>query len=183
MSPLVRSLWLSIEKDANVKRILSAISVTALSALLGLTAVLPANAMPIASMSAVRNEATAQTADVTQIQYHHRGPVHRPAYGRPGYHHPGYGRPGYHGRPAYRHGYYRGYHGYNYYRPGYRQYNGYWYPLAAFGAGAIIGGAIATQPARGVSHVQWCANRYRSYRASDNTYQPNSGPRVQCVVR
>ncbi|WEZ85389.1 BA14K family protein (plasmid) [Rhizobium sp. 32-5/1] len=26
----------------------------------------------------------------------------------------------------------------------------------------------------------WCANRYRSYRASDNTYQPYSGGRRQC---
>ncbi|MBS9720858.1 BA14K family protein [Tianweitania sp. BSSL-BM11] len=30
------------------------------------------------------------------------------------------------------------------------------------------------------SHVNWCYNRYRSYRASDNTYQPYHGPRRQC---
>lgn len=29
-------------------------------------------------------------------------------------------------------------------------------------------------------HVNWCYNRYRSYRASDNTFQPNYGPRRQC---
>ena len=65
--------------------------------------------------------------------------------------------------------------------PGYRQYNGAWFPLGAFAAGAIIGGAVAQPPMRyGGSHVEWCANRYRSYRAYDNTYQPNNGPRRQC---
>jgi hypothetical protein len=172
------------KKDADVKKILSAISITALSVLLGLTSVLPANAGPIENISPIRNEAASQAAVVTEVQYRRPGPVHRPVYGHPGYRHPGYGNPGYHRPPVYQHGYYRGYHGYNYARPGYRRYSdGYWYPLAAFGAGVIVGGAIATQPVRGSSHAQWCANRYRSYRASDNTYQPNSGPRVQCVMR
>lgn len=89
-------------------------------------------------------------------------------------------RDGYYRRDGY--SYYRGHRGYRYYRPGYREYNGYWYPLAAFTAGAIIGGAIAQPPVRyGGSHVEWCANRYRSYRAYDNTYQPYGGPRQQCV--
>ncbi|MCX5568322.1 BA14K family protein [Kaistia sp. K-TC2] len=114
-------------------------------------------------------------------------PGYRP--GHPGYRpgHPGYrpGHPGY--RPGYRPGYWNGYHGYNYYRPGYRYYNGWWYPLAAFGVGAAVGSAV-TQPSYNYSsggyssaHYEWCANRYRSYRASDNTFQPNSGPRRQCV--
>lgn len=30
------------------------------------------------------------------------------------------------------------------------------------------------------AHVQWCYDRYRSYRASDNTFQPYNGPRQQC---
>ena len=56
----------------------------------------------------------------------------------------------------------------------------------AFIAGAIIGGAIAAQPAPrapsgsyhyGPAHVEWCMGRYRSYRASDNTFQPYSGRR------
>ena len=29
-------------------------------------------------------------------------------------------------------------------------------------------------------HVRWCYNRYRSYRAWDNTFQPYHGPRRQC---
>jgi hypothetical protein len=30
------------------------------------------------------------------------------------------------------------------------------------------------------AHVRWCHNRYRSYRAWDNTFQPYNGPRRQC---
>lgn len=32
----------------------------------------------------------------------------------------------------------------------------------------------------GSAHVAWCYNRYRSYRAWDNTFQPYHGPRRQC---
>jgi hypothetical protein len=77
--------------------------------------------------------------------------------------------------------YYNGHRGYYERRRGYRQYNGMWFPLGAFAAGAIIGGAVADRPVRyGGSHVEWCANRYRSYRSYDNTFQPNYGPRRQC---
>jgi len=30
------------------------------------------------------------------------------------------------------------------------------------------------------AHINWCENRYRSYRAWDNTFQPYRGPRQQC---
>jgi len=30
------------------------------------------------------------------------------------------------------------------------------------------------------NHISWCSNRYRSYRTSDNTYQPLAGPRTGC---
>ncbi len=41
-----------------------------------------------------------------------------------------------------------------------------------------------TAPAYGMTRQQWCANRYRSYRITDNTYQPLSGgPRRTCVPR
>lgn len=43
-------------------------------------------------------------------------------------------------------GWHNGHRGYRSHRPGYRNHNGWWFPLAAFGAGAIIGGAIASQP-------------------------------------
>lgn len=112
---------------------------------------------------------------------------HRPGP-RPGWngHRPG-PRPGWNGNHRPRPGYWNGHRGYNHYRHGYRRHNdGWWYPLAAFGAGAIIGGAITNQPAPqpvyrySNNHVQWCYNRYKSYRASDNTFQPYNGPRRQC---
>ena len=55
--------------------------------------------------------------------------------------------------------------------------------IGGLAAGAIIGGIIASQPrvrSTGNSHVDYCYNRYQSYRASDNTYQPTNGPRRQC---
>jgi|SRR5215217_6950635 len=57
--------------------------------------------------------------------------------------------------------------------------------IGGLAAGAILGGVLNAQPRRyynnGNSHAQWCYNRYRSYRASDNTYQPYNGGRRQCV--
>jgi hypothetical protein len=133
-------------------------------------------AMPLPAAPAV-----AATSDVTNVQYY------RHWRGGPGYYGP---RPGYYGRP----GYYSGYRGYRYHRPGYRFHEGYWYPLAAFGAGAIIGGAVAApryvEPAPApvyratnvsARHQQWCATRYRSYDPYSNTFQPYNGPRRTCV--
>jgi hypothetical protein len=76
--------------------------------------------------------------------------------------------------------YYNGYRGYRDHRRGYREYNGFWFPAAAFIAGALITSAINDAPQSGNSHVQWCYDHYRSYRAYDNTYQPYNGPRRQC---
>jgi len=83
--------------------------------------------------------------------------------------------------------FYNGHRGYRQARPGWRRYNGWWFPPSAFIAGAIVGGAIASQPApvyraprAGSAHVRWCYDRYRSYRAYDNTFQPYDGPRQQC---
>ncbi|MBX4966010.1 BA14K family protein [Rhizobium binae] len=57
--------------------------------------------------------------------------------------------------------------------------------IGGLAAGALIGGIIASQPraysSSGYSsHAEYCYARYRSYRAYDNTYQPNYGPRRQC---
>ncbi|MHB2266236.1 BA14K family protein [Aliihoeflea sp. PC F10.4] len=86
--------------------------------------------------------------------------------------------------------YYNGHRGYRDRRAGYRQHNGYWFPAAAFIAGAIVGGAVSqpappqrviVRPGRlSQAHVDWCYGQYRSYRASDNTFQPYNGPRRAC---
>ncbi|MER9645354.1 BA14K family protein [Mesorhizobium sp. M0239] len=76
-----------------------------------------------------------------------------------------------------------GHRGYREHRRGYRRHGDYWFPLAAFATGAVISGAIINSQSRvhrGDSHITWCYDRYRSYRASDNTFQPNYGPRQQC---
>lgn len=62
--------------------------------------------------------------------------------------------------------------------------------IGGLALGAIIGGAIASQPryapaprryySNASGHTQWCYNRYRSYRAYDNTFQPYNGPRQLC---
>ncbi len=85
--------------------------------------------------------------------------------------------------------FYNGHRGYRQHRRGYRQHNGFWFPAAAFVAGAIAGGALSqpapqrviVQPGRlSQAHVDWCYSQYRSYRASDNTFQPYNGPRRAC---
>ena len=57
-------------------------------------------------------------------------------------------KPGHYGGPPHSRGY-NGYEGYRYRRHS----DGLWYPLAAFGAGAVIGGAIATPPRRVYSNA------------------------------
>jgi hypothetical protein len=83
--------------------------------------------------------------------------------------------------------YYNGYRGYRDRRAGYVYRDGWWYPAAAFALGAIVGGAVANDGPRyapraggGSAHVSWCYDRYKSYRASDNSFQPYNGPRQQC---
>ncbi|MDI7861469.1 BA14K family protein [Rhizobiaceae bacterium n13] len=165
-----------------------------LSAFVAVSGVAPAQAIEVPRVPAqvVSEAASGGISSVTEVQYRRGGPRY---YGRPGYYRGGpryYGRSGYYrGGPRYygRPGYYGGYRGYNYYRPGYRYYDGYWFPLAAFATGAIIGGALASPPPPVVeypgrmssAHVQWCFDRYRSYRQYDNTFQPYNGPRRVCI--
>lgn len=81
--------------------------------------------------------------------------------------------------------YYRGFLGSRVYRDGYfRNRDGYWYPRSAYTTGELLGDVTVGPgaPVYGMTAEQWCANRYRSYRLSDNTYLPRTGgPRVQCV--
>ncbi|WP_274626837.1 BA14K family protein [Arvimicrobium flavum] len=137
----------------------------------GSTAV-PLSAAPLSAVGAVR-DAVNTGSDVTQIQHRERRDYRE--------------RRHYQERRQYRerHGWHNGHRGYRHKRPGYRYYNGYWFPGAAFIAGAIVGGALNNDRPGvvrgGSAHVRWCYDRWRSYRASDNTYQPYNGPRRQCL--
>ncbi|MFY8196456.1 MAG: BA14K family protein [Novosphingobium sp.] len=75
--------------------------------------------------------------------------------------------------------YYNGHRGYENRRSGYRFYNGFWFPQSAFSFGITIN----PRSSRSMSsdHVAWCEDRYRSYRASDNTFQPYNGGRQECI--
>lgn len=126
--------------------------------------VAPASAVPVSALLAPQ-----VSNDVVEVQ-HRRDRRHSNRFERRG-----------------GHTYYRGHRGSRHARPGYRRHGDYWFPPAAFALGAIVGGAIASQPAPrervrdyGSAHVDWCYGQYRSYRASDNTFQPYNGPRRQC---
>lgn len=140
-----------------MRKLLSGVIATTLAASFAIASAMPLNAAPVyVPKSAPAAEGVG--ANVEQVQYRWRRGV--PYYGR-----------------------YRGVRGP---RAGYRYYNGWWFPAGAFVAGAVIGSALAEPPVRyrprygGDAHVEWCYNRYRSYRAYDNTYQPYEGPRRQC---
>lgn len=83
---------------------------------------------------------------------------------------------------------YNGHRGSHKPRPGWRQFRGWWFPPAAFViAGGPAGPDMGPGPDRPAprhalppQHYRWCGNHYRSYRASDNTFQPYNGPRRQC---
>jgi len=64
----------------------------------------------------------------------------------------------------------------------YRRHDNSGVIIGGLAAGALLGGIIASQPRTSgySSHAEYCYSRYRSYRAYDNTYQPNYGPRRQC---
>lgn len=162
--------------------LMKTVSIFGVAAAMLATSVAPSAAMPIAPAVPAVKVAPANNADVVQVQY---------------WRDRGYGP---------RRGWYGGHRGYRDWRPRHRYHDGYWYPLAAFGAGAIIGGALAAptyepapryyEPApRYVSppprryaapadinpqHTDWCLARYRSYDVYSNTFQPNYGPRKQC---
>ncbi|MGB3874436.1 MAG: BA14K family protein [Shinella zoogloeoides] len=169
--------------------------VVAISALFAATPVVPAGAMPL---PVVKVQPADDGASVVQRvadrrywrKWRNSGGQNWNRHDRSGYG-PRHDRSGYgprHNRydrgRYYRHGprYYR--HGprYGYYR--HRHHSDAWVPFAMMGMGAMIGSAVANDRGYyrgGSSHVRWCANRYRSYRAYDNTFQPYHGPRRQCI--
>jgi BA14K-like protein len=127
----------------------------------------PAPATPAEILSRV--EAGGGTAAYAQYRRYYGGPRHG-YYGRPY----GYGR-GYYGRP---YGYYYGHNSGNAAAAG----------VAGLAAGALIGGAIASQqaqaaPAYGVADpnaVAYCSRRYRSYDPATGTFLGNDGLRHPC---
>ncbi len=144
--------------------------IAALSAVTVMTSVIPASAVPMTVMKPTISD----QKDVETVQYRRE---HR-NFRRD---HRDFRRHDRHDRR----GWYGGHRGYREYRHGYRRHSdGWWYPLAAFGAGAVIGGAISNSrpSASGVNprHYQWCSARYRTYRAYDNTYVPRVGVRATC---
>jgi hypothetical protein len=84
--------------------------------------------------------------------------------------------------------YYNGHRGYRDRRDGYREHNGFWFPAAAFLAGALLGGAVISNQNQAVAapppgsnpHVDWCMSQYRTYNPYDNSFQPYTGPRRAC---
>lgn len=149
-----------------MKKLSARLGATAIAVLMSFGGISPTLALP---MSTTAPAATSAGDVVTvQMRHHRRDRRHGRRQG-------GFERRG----DSY---YYHGHRGYRHRRAGYRQHNGYWFPPAAFVAGAIIGGALSGGAApRGNAHVQWCANHYRSYRASDDTFQPYNGPRQRCA--
>jgi hypothetical protein len=114
-------------------------------------------------------------------------PATRPGANRPG-NRPGANRPdnrpGVSRPPANRPGWHNGYRGSRHSRPGYRRSSdGWWFPMAAFGAGLVVGGAMnqPTSPSLSNRHIHWCYDRWQTYRSFDNTFVPRVGVRAQCV--
>ena len=151
-----------------MNKIISGIMAGALSASIAASAALPANAMQIFVPQAPAATNDVQTVEARNgdrwIRRHGDRHMHRHVMHDDGM-------------------YWNGHRGYREYHRGYRRHGDLWFPLAAFAAGAVIGSAIVNDQNRvyeGNAHVQWCYDHYRSYRASDNTFQPYNGPRRQC---
>lgn len=161
-----------------MKKFLSGLCATTLAASFALASVMPVNAAPI-----FVPKAPVAQSDVVQVQerrlrrnrnvrqnrreFRREARQDRRQFRRDG-----------------RNAYWGRHRGYRNYRRGYREHNGFWFPAAAFITGAIVGGALNNSPnvvyRGGSAHVQWCYDRWRSYRDYDNTYQPNYGGRKLC---
>jgi hypothetical protein len=167
-----------------MNRLTSSILAATMALSVGISGMIPANAAPVAAPriaadNGVIDVQMSRSAQEFGNQRYYRGD--RRWRGDRGWRYGGV-RPG----TYYRDGWHNGYRGYRHRRHGYRYHNGFWFPAGAFIAGAVIGSAINNPPRRyyrsggGSAHVEWCYDRYRSYRAYDNTFQPYNGPRQQC---
>jgi hypothetical protein len=149
-----------------MRKIFTALCASALSATFAITSIAPVAAAPVFTP-----RAPAMSSDIIPVEWN-GGHRRTPREWR------------YHGR---RHGHWRGHRGWRGDYRHHRRHRG-WHNGAGLATGlitgAIIGGALSNgrtvYRGGGNSHVQWCYDRYRSYRASDNTFQPYNGPRQQC---
>src|SRR5690348_14691656 len=134
-------------------KMLKLFSVATLTAVISVTSLAPASALPLPAVS------PPQVSNVESVQFRDREWRPRREWND---------RRSYRNRDRDRRGWHNGHRGHREYRSGYRRHSdGWWYPLAAFGAGAVIGGALANPPRAGAGasrHVQWCSSRYRTYR-------------------
>ena len=105
----------------------------------------------------------------------------------------GYHGGGHYNRPAYRPNYYKprynswnnwnGYHGprCRSWSNSCRFYYGGWYYNSPWWTVPVIGaGAVALANGAGSRHKAWCAGRYKTYNARNNTYVSSSGKLKQC---
>ena len=84
------------------------------------------------------------------------------------------------GYPIYRPRYYYPRYGYRrYYRP--RVYRRYVRPRRVYRRSIRRG--VVRRRGFSAAHYGYCSTKYRSYRVSDNTFQPYRGPRRQCRSR
>jgi hypothetical protein len=171
--PFFKSIPISRHMLSKRGEEMNKIAVILLAALTGFSGVIPAQAMPINRPAITAGE----TTDVQQVQdryYLRRNQGWNNGWNNNGAYHQRDGRGGWYRNDGGR-----------YNDRGWRRNdrrNNAGAIIGGFAAGAIIGGALAAQPRQysGNSNTQWCYNRYRSYRAYDNTFQPNHGPRRQC---
>lgn len=90
-----------------------------------------------------------------------------------------------------RHGYLNGHKGYRYARPHYIKYvDGWYYPEEAYNSKPNVASAtsevqttVTTHEKLPRAHIAYCVSHFRSYRMSDNSFQPFSGQRQQCYSR
>lgn len=157
-------------------KLISTLCATALTAAMAFTSFAPAQAAPI-----VVPAAPAASSDVAQVDgsrwdrrvngnYYQQRRLYRD---RSGWNHNrhGWNRD----RNWRRHG-------------GYRDRNLGGAVIGGLITGAIVGGVLNNSGPvyrdrvyrGGNAHVQWCFDRYRTYRAADNTYVPRVGQRAYC---
>ncbi|SES39124.1 BA14K family protein [Rhizobium sp. NFR03] len=135
------------------------LAIILISLVTALTSFVPAQAFPVRPVTSSASSTGAGSTDAQQVQYREERRIIRRHNQRNGHRYSGrYDR-----RDRY-----------SDHRRYDRRHRNNGAIIGGLAAGAIIGGAIASQ------NRSSCAARYRSYRASDNTYQPNSGPRRVC---